>query len=204
MSNATFDQASHVLKLISDQDYNLQQTQRLSLCLPPFLKALGDGKLGEETLRAIAEGRAKVEILKFVVDFDKLPSVPDGWTILPDSEQLPNRMKGVMEFDPAKVLLYLDESQKKGNVIEGKKLRQKLEDVPVYGAQLLDFYLANTHLIPEEWKGKYVFFWGTIYRGALGRLSVRCLCWDGTGWGWRCCWLGSDWDGDGPAARCAS
>jgi hypothetical protein len=163
-----------------------------------------------ETFRALAEGRAKVEVLKYLVDFDKLPSIPDGWEILPDSEQLPNRMKGVMEYDPAKVVFHLDEGQKDGNVIEGNKLRKKLKDVPVYGAQLLDFYLANPHLIPEEWKKdekgntRYIFFWGTIYRSADGNLFVRCLCWRGGSWSWNYDWLGSGRSGRSPAARCAS
>ncbi len=197
MSNATFDQAAHVLKLISDQRLNLKQTQRLNLCLPPFLKAVCDGRLGEDTLRAIAEGYAKV--LKDIVDFDKLPLVPDGWTILSDNEQLPNRIKGVMEFDPAKVIFHLDDGQKNGNLIEGNALRKSLKNVPVYGAQ----HLANPHLIPEEWKGKAVFFWGTVYRYS-GRLYVRYLYWGGGAWRWDFYWLDRVWDDDFPAARRAS
>lgn len=68
----------------------------------------------------------------------------------------------------------------------------------------MDFYLANPHLIPEEWKGKAVFFWGTIYRDADGHLCVRYLYWRGGGWDWGYRWLDYVWDGDGPAAVPAS
>jgi hypothetical protein len=202
---STLSQGAGILTLIDEQGLDLDQVQTIRPYLVALAKGAKNGGLPDiETFRALAEGRAKVEVLKYVVDFDKLPSVPDGWTILPDSEQLPNRMKGVMEFDPAKVLLHLDEGQKEGKVIEGNKLRKKLKDVLVYGAQLLDFYLANPHLIPEEWKGKAVFFWGTIYRRAGGSLSVRFLYWSGTEWDWDYRWLDRAWDDGLPAARRAS
>ncbi len=202
---STLSQGAGILTLIDEQGLDLDQVQLIRPYLVALAKGAKNGGLPDiETFRALAEGRAKVEVLKYVVDFNKLPSVPDGWTILPDDEQLPNRIKGQLEFDAKKIALHLDKGQKDGKVIEGNKLRNKLKDVPVYGAQLLDFYLANPHLIPEEWKGKAVFFWGTIYRRADGRLFVRCLCWSGAGWGWICLWLGLGWDGDDPAARCAS
>jgi hypothetical protein len=62
----------------------------------------------------------------------------------------------------------------------------------------------NSHLIPEEWKGKYVFFWGTIYRGSGDNLYVRCLCWGGGRWDWGYDWLGGGWDDGNPAAVPAS
>ncbi len=143
-------------------------------------------------------GRAEIKMIEHLIDFDAKPSVPDGWTILPDSEQLPNRVRGQMKFDPSKVKLHLDSGQKNGS-IEGNKLLKKLTKESVYGAQLLDFYLANPHLIPEEWKGKAIFFWGTIYRSAVGRSCVRCLYWRGGGWGWDYIWLGLGWGGSSPA-----
>ena len=202
---STLSQGAGILTLIDEQGLDLDQVQTIRPYLVALAKSAKKGGLPDiETFRALAEGRAKVEVLKYVVDFDKLPSIPDGWEILPDSEQLPNRMKGVMEYDHAKVVFHLDEGQKDSKVIEGNKLRKKLKDVPVYGAQLLDFYLANPHLIPEEWKGKAVFFWGTIYRDTDGFLCVRCLCWYGTGWSWRYGWLDNVWYDVNPALVPAS
>jgi hypothetical protein len=58
-------------------------------------------------------------------------------------------------------------------------------------ATVLDYLLKNTHLIPAEWKGKYVFFWGTVYRDAEG-LYVRCLHWCEDGWSSFYSWLDKD------------
>ncbi|HEY9481125.1 MAG TPA: hypothetical protein VIR98_02765, partial [Candidatus Paceibacterota bacterium] len=161
---STLSQAAGILTVIDEQGLDLDQVQAIRPYLTALAKGVKSGGLPDiDTFRALAEGRAKVEVQKYVVDFDKLPGVPDGWSILPDDEQLPNRVKGQMEFDAKKIALHLDECQKEGEVIEGNKLRKKLKDTLVYGAQLLDFYLANPHLIPEYWKGKAVFFWGTIY-----------------------------------------
>ena len=71
-------------------------------------------------------------------------------------------------------------------------------------ANVLDYLLANPHLIPEEWKGKYVFFWGTVYHRRDGDPCVRCLGWNGAGWSWASHWLGASWTGDRPAALRAS
>lgn len=165
----------------------------------------------------VTQPKTKPSILGLVstvkVDFDKLPTVPDGWTILPDYEQLPNRIKGQVEFYVKKVGLHLDEDQEDSidegqrgyHVIEGNKLRKKLKDVPVYGAQLLDFYLANQHLIPWLWKGGgVIFFWGTIYRDVDGVLCVRCLYLNWCKWHWSYRRLDSFWGFKNPAVRCVS
>lgn len=149
-------------------------------------------------------GHAEIKAIEHLIDFDATPFIPDGWSVLPDWEQLPNRVRGKVKFDPAKVKLHLDDGQKGGGYTEGNQLRQKLADFPVYGSQLLDFYLANPHLIPEEWgEGKYVFFWGTIYRRP-GGWCVRCLYRRVGRWYWEALWLDVDWGGVCPAALRAS
>lgn len=132
---STLSQGAGILTLIDEQGLDLDQVQAIRPYLTAIAKGVKNGGLPDiDTFRALAEGRAKVEVLRYVVDFEKLPSIPDGWTILSDGEQLPNRVKGQMEFDAKRVALYLDEGQKKGNVIEGNKLRKKLKNTPVYGA----------------------------------------------------------------------
>ncbi|MCC7004408.1 hypothetical protein IT397_00605 [Candidatus Nomurabacteria bacterium] len=160
------------------------------------------GLLGQ--FRDVLLNRSEIKPIEHLVDFDTPPSIPQGWTILPDAEQLPARMKGKMKFDPKKVGLHLDNGQKNGKVIQGNDLRKKLEKVPVFGAQLLDFLLENPHLIPEEWKGKAVFFWGTIYRDTVGDLYVRCLGWHGDRGYWDYHWLDYDWSGNDPSAVLAN
>ncbi len=54
---------------------------------------------------------------------------------------------------------------------------------------VLDYLLANPSLIPEEWKGKNVFFRGTIDRNSDGLLYGRCLHWFGSEWSSSLDWL---------------
>ena len=54
-------------------------------------------------------------------------------------------------------------------------------------ASVLDYLLANQELIPNEWKGKRIFFFGTIYRAMMnGEQCVRYLSWSDYGGFW--CW----------------
>jgi len=139
-------------------------------------------------------GRAEIKQVEYLVDLDADPFVPADWTVVE------HRKGGQFKYDSAKVGLYLSKGQQNGKVIVGNDLRKELKNQPVYNANMLDFYLKNQHLIPKEWKGKLVFFWGTIYRHSVGGLCVRYLYWDGGRWGWYCYWLDDDWGGSRPAA----
>ena len=152
-------------------------------------------------LQKLIEGNFGLKI----VDLDADPFIPEGWKVLPE-DQLPNAIKGLLAFDPAKLGLHLSKKQEGNGRIEGNKLREELNDQPVVNANLLDWLYRkeNQHLIPDEWKGKAVFFWGTIYRGADGSLCVRFLDWFGGGWCWSYRWLGRVWFSVNPAAVSAS
>lgn len=202
---STLSQAAGILTLLDEQKLDLDQIQVIRLYLTALTKGLKTVGLPDiETFRAITEGRAKVEVLKCFIDFDKPPTIPHGWAILPDHEQLPNRVKGVMEFDSAKVRLHLDRGQLDGKAMKGNELRESLKKTTVYGAQLGDFYYANQHLIPPEWKEEAVFFWGTIYRDSDGNLYVRHLYWGDGAWNWDYYWIVYCWDDSNPAAVPAS
>jgi hypothetical protein len=138
-----------------------------------------------------------ISTTKYIIDLDADPFVPDGWKV---EEHIKG---GQFEFDPVEVLLHLEEEQQNGSIV-GTKLRKKLEKKSRYNANLLEFYLAHPNLIPEEWKGKAVFFWGTIYRHSGGRLYVRCLIWLEGRWQWDCRWLGYVFLASGPAVLRAS
>lgn len=134
-----------------------------------------------------------------LIDTSLQPFIPSSWSI---ESHHPG---GSFEWDASKVVLHLEEEQKGGTII-GTELRKRLEGLPVMNACLLDFLLANTGLIPEEWKDSAVFFWGTIYRGEAGGLYVRCLYWD-CGcwrWSWYYDWLDNQWGDERPAALFAS
>lgn len=152
---------------------------------------------GPEVVQKILAGhtRVKVEETKHIIDCSKLPSCPEGWQILPDSEQLQNRFTGKLTWDPTKVLLHLDQGQKDGKVIRGHELKKELAKLPchtILPVHVGYYLLKHQALIPEEWKGKAICFWGTIHRYSDGRLCVYCLYWYGGGWDWGYYWLDYD------------
>ncbi len=132
---------------------------------------------------------------KHIIDTDILPSIiPDGWTIKE------HRRGGQIEWDREKVSLYLNREQKAGEHIWGHDLRRELAYKPVLNACVLDYLLANPHLIPDEWRGDNIFFWGTIYRRSDdGLLYVLCLVWRGPCWVWNYRLLGNGWRSNSPA-----
>lgn len=148
-------------------------------------------------IQDVLHGRAEIVSKRHVIDCGADPFLPEGWSV----EQHINR--GEFEWGRSKVALFLTEEQKSGSV-KGTELRELLAGKSVLNANVLDYLLANPHLIPEEWKGKFVFFWGTVYRRSGGGLCVRCLDWDGGRWGWGCRWLGFGWNSGYPALVLAS
>lgn len=139
-----------------------------------------------------------------IVDCDAPVFIPEKWKVLPEEDQLPRRIRGLVKFDPAKVALHLVDSQKKGKGIEGYNVREELSGTPVYTAHVLDYLLANPHLIPEEWKGKALFFWGTIYKDGQCNFFVRYLYWNDNRWVWFGFRIQDTLDANGTAAVPAS
>ncbi len=194
MSKASVKQ---ILKAISTVQDNLPKEEIENLDVEITQKIIDNPvRSGKEFMKFLRNG-ARVQIIGNVIDCDAASFVPKGWSV----EE--HRKGGQFAWDPGKVSLYLSESQKNGSVISGNKLRKELQDKPVLNANVLDYLLEHPELIPEEWKGKYIFFWGTIYRGSDGGLYVRCLSWDGERWSWGDRWLGRGWNADNPAAVAA-
>jgi len=130
-----------------------------------------------------------------LIDCDANPFLPEGW-----KEVEYHKKGGILEWDLTKVKLHLSPNQQNGKTIKGHELREELANEPVLNANVLDYLLAHPELIPEEWKGKCIFFWGTIYRYSGDSLFVRYLCWSGGRWGWDYGWLDGGWDSHSPAA----
>ncbi len=144
--------------------------------------------------KKVINGHAQIVVVKHVIDLDVAPHVPDNWKV-------ENHKKGgQLDWDPEKIQLYLSAEQQDGKLIKGDKLREELETHPVYNANLLDYLMAHPELIPESWKGKAIFFWGTIYRYSDGGLYVRYLFWNGDSWRWYGRWLDPDFNSSNPAA----
>lgn len=138
-------------------------------------------------MRRVRLGHAEIVITEHVIDCDAEPLIPDRWYV----EE--HQKGGAFKWSAEGVTLYLDKRQKNGKWIDGNELRQALAMKPVLNANVLDYLLAHPHLIPEEWKDKAVFFWGTIYREWNGDPYVRYLDWYGDRWGWSARLLDGDW-----------
>ena len=165
--------------------------------------------------REVLEGNAEIcRIERFTVgevptvtanfiDCDATPTIPSDLYI-EEKDQLTGRVLGQLAFDPANVTLYLSQEQQGRSVIKGHKFWKELANKAVLPANVLDYLLENPNLIPDSWKGKVVFFFGTVYRNSIGSLFVRCLFWVGERWYSRYRWLGYDWYDFDPAALRAS
>lgn len=156
------------------------------------IKALSEGNFLADVLK-LMKGQLEIKPIEHLIDCDVNPFIPNGWAV----EE--HKKGGMFKFNPEKISLYLSKKQKKGS-ISGHDLRKELADKPVMNAKVLDYLLDHPELIPEEWKGKYIFFWGTIYRRSDGRLGVRYLYWDGSKCYWDFIWLVHDFNSVNPAA----
>ncbi len=155
----------------------------------------------EETSKdilAVIRGNAEINILRHVIDCTLEPSIPKGWSIKPE-DQIASRFQGELIWSPEKIRLHLDEAQQEGTIL-GNKLKKKLEGQLVLPTNVGDYLIAHSALISSDLKGKFVFFWGTIYRDSIDCLCVRYLYWDGRSWDWSHIWLDTDWAVQYPAA----
>ena len=147
---------------------------------------------------AVIRGNAEIQILTHIIDCSVQPMIPEGWSIH-EEDQIASRFQGELIWDAAKIGLHLDEAQTKGSIV-GDDLLKKLDGQPVLPVNVGDYLLNHPALIPLDWKGKAIFFWGTVYRGSDGHLFVRCLSWADRRWLWSSYWLGYGWFGQRPAA----
>ena len=126
---------------------------------------------------------------------------------VPDFYGLEEHKKGgQLIWDPSKIRLHLSDNQRDGKAIQGHKLREELANQFVLNINVMDYLLAHPELIPEEWKGQNVHFWGTIYHfRVLNRifgdsLYVYSLLFDGKRWRDFNRSLVCDWESHHPAA----
>lgn len=194
------DQAGELKAAFRRGDWTNQEVKRL--CEGDILAQFRQVLLGHAsiTMHELTPEELQVAVAH-IIDCDAPPFLPAGW------KGVEEHQKGgqlTWNKDAQKDALYLSERQKKHPWLGGHKLREELKSKSVLNANVLDWLLAHPEHIPEEWKGRYIFFWGTIYRYSDDGLCVRCLCWFGGRWRWDCFWLGSGWDDGSPAALRAS
>jgi len=165
---------------------------------PELLNSLAEHPNLFQHLLQVQRGYASITTTEHIIDCDANPFVPDGWKV----EE--HQKGGQFKFDASLVQLFLAEGQQNGNALEGIKLHKELAGKPVLNANVFDYLLAHKELIPKDWKDKYVFFWGTIYRDSGGCLYVRYLYWNSEWRVWFDDWLDCNWNVSGPAVLRAS
>ncbi len=121
---------------------------------------------------------------QIVIDLDADPENLECNTIYSSWRIVEQNKGGQFKWDASKVQLFLHEKQQGGS-IEGEKLRKELANMRVCNSNMEDYLLGNQHLIPEEWKGKVICFWGTIYRYSDGHLWVHCIYYENKVEYWR-------------------
>lgn len=125
-----------------------------------------------------------------IIDCTADPFVPDDWELEEHNTEL-----GQIDWDATEITLHY-----KFQFVSGEDLLAELCDEPVLNANILDYLLEHPEFIPEDWKGKRVCFWGTIYRDAKDFRTVRFLYWSEGEWSWRPEWLVAGFDASSPAA----
>ena len=83
------------------------------------------------------------------------PMIDSGWKLTAE-----NQKNESFEFSFANVKLVPCGSRE--NKISGKTLLNELKE-KAFNAYLLEFLLKNQNLIPAEWQGKKIIFFGTTY-----------------------------------------
>lgn len=135
------------------------------------------------------------------IDADANPDIPYKWWKVEE-----HRNGGQFTWNKETVNLYFSDRQRDGMWTDGHDFREQLKDQPVLNANVLDYLLKHQDLIPKEWKGRKICFWGTIYRnvGKIDRdegfgLIVRYLYYDDNMWNWRFHYLIDVFGTDSPA-----
>ena len=115
---------------------------------------------------------------------------------------------GPAKYGIAKLEQWLHDGQKDGKSVKGQVIYDHLKSSGLLEgcvglADLLAIQQKGVAFFRRHFTGKAVFGWKSAVRDAGGSLSVPSLYGHGgevvLDWGW----LGSDWDGDGPALRFA-
>ncbi len=97
---------------------------------------------------------------------------------------------GQLALDVSAIELYRSDWQSsKSPTFDGYQLLQELTGLQgkyaLLNVNVLEYLMGHQDLIPKEWRGKKVAFWGTVYRhSSHGWFLVLYLYWNGVGWSW--------------------
>jgi hypothetical protein len=129
-------------------------------------------------IRDLLSGKASISYSDHIIDTDAAPFIPKDWKLEKHVGS------GPWKFDPDSIDLFLSKEQRYHNQGGNKLLEEiyALKGKKPLNANILDYLMSHKKLITKNWKGKIIFFWGTIYRSGSGHLCVRSLYWGGSQW----------------------
>jgi hypothetical protein len=128
---------------------------------------------------------------KHIINCDIKPSTSGNYQVME------HRQNGQWEWNSDNVFLYAIDAD---IMVEGHDLYDDLINKPCLNACVLDYLLIHPKLIPQDWKGISIDFWGTIYENEQKKFFVRRLfCFLGN-WKDKYIYLGDKWDSCKPIA----
>lgn len=130
--------------------------------------------------------------------FNPVTFIGKGWSVGEDREAI------FESWNPTETVL-VKSLRANETSLTGEKTIERLNDSgdKPLGARALLYFWTNQDKIPEEWKGKLVYFDATILRNPHGSRYSLCLLWYGGSWRWLCDWLDAD-RGANCVSACAS
>jgi hypothetical protein len=145
----------------------------------------------------VVNGWAEINVIKNIIDTDATPFIPQGLLVEKHIGY------GLWSWNSDLIEYFLSKEQEE-SFQNGNRLRKVIESLrnkKLLNANILDYLLTNSGLIPESWKDKNIFFWGTIYGDDAGDFCVRYLYWSDSKWDWGRYWLNLDYNfnSDDPA-----
>ncbi len=106
-------------------------------------------------------------------------TVPGNWKVVT------HQKNGKLEWRPGIITVSLEDGQRRNtNFPYGEQVYESYAGEKLPNSNMLEFYLKHPYLIPDEWKGEIVHFFGTIFTDDRGNLHVRRLEWNGSKHKW--------------------
>lgn len=160
----------------------------------PWLDTDVGKREAEKALRLI--GNRFIMTQEHFINCDDIPRIPKGWELIRHDQC------GKIKWETENVSFYVvPDLQENGKKIRGYGVRRMIEEMPVLNINAMRYLLRRQCLIPKKWRGKAIFFWGTIFRDHNHNLIVYYMFWEDKYKQWQesFAWFGAELDEDNPA-----
>lgn len=108
------------------------------------------------------------------IDLGAAPTIPTDLIL---TQHL---LGGLWSWNPREIAVWFARGQELGTVLDSTEMLHSIGAKRPLNANLLDWLLGNLQLVPPQWKGKEILFWGTQFRTLRHHRRVRTLDLRGT------------------------